>query len=349
MLPYLLLTGLLLACICRSLHYNPYGDYMIRLADTLAQDAKHYQDPCILSAGKNRLAYYSGLPVIDLFGTQDVPETEKTRIREIFYSYPVQKAETVYFVLSEYAADQPGTTLTELPASARQFCTFIDEFYRDTRKKRLSRLFRFDLKDLYRVTLTDFDGWKLTELPKEKIIYEAGFTRKQTSSFYRNTYQFFDENSSSLAKPDLKDFPIGWIVKGTPGFSSPAELGMHVSDNGNTVFRLKSRDLITAYSTTLLAVPTEEGGEWLVEYLVSGGEPDTEFTLAFHCYQGSTYKGMMSLPGRTLKEQSGNRQLYQALIPSDTFGDADTVRVTLLLQHGELFIHGLRISRAEKQ
>lgn len=324
----LLLMAFLIASVGRCLHYNPYGDYMIRLAETLAEDAGKYDNVCILSAGKTRLAYYSGLPVTDLGWESDDLRIEKKRIRDIFYSYDVQKHETVYFVLSENAAEPPGYTFEQLSESARKYCTLVGEFYRDTRKKRLTRLFRFDLKKLnepYQVTLSEFEGNKLPEIEKKKIVFEADFDKKQDALFYEATFDFFDQRADYLEKPVLKDFPATWVVTGTQGFhkNSHSELGLISAADGQTVFRLKSQDLITAYNGKIFVIPQYN---WVVEYLVSG-TPGTEFSLGFHRYKDGKYAGTMFLPCAVLPDHQ--TKLYKAVIAVGAFEDVWGVRVAI--------------------
>ena len=137
--------------------------------------------------------------------------------------------------------------------------------------------------------------------PVSRITFDK--THPAESLFYKNTFEHFSK-SDNLCSPQLINFPFDWGIVGTPGYpdGANAELGTRQNADGQNIFYLKSKKLISAFTQ-----PVYPAKQWRFSMKVSG-TVNTVFNLAVHCYNAKYgWCSFLHLP--TAKITENNTQI----------------------------------------
>jgi len=337
-LSWLLIGGLTLAGVGKSLHFNSYADHIIKAGSLIAQDSGNYSNYAIFSNANEtkRIAYYSGGKAWPVdFEKQNVQELS----REIFLKFQKifsEPYEVVYFLTFEKKSQAPGEIWDKHPAWIKNNLVFLSEFPHNRKKKRVTRVYRYNIKEAfaYKFAQTAANG---TNTPAQ---YSCSFESilPENSKYYQQVKSFF-AGKSALQQPELKDFPQGWDVIGTPGYfsGSNAELGVKYIADNKQVFYLKSDSAISVFNGRL--IPAER---WKIKITVSGRK-GTVWGCGLHGYN-QKYGWMSFYIFPPAEITSDGVFQYTVEVPEDFLNkDNRFLRLALMLTRGEVFVHSVEL------
>ena len=165
-----------------------------------------------------------------------------------------------------------------------------------------------------------------------------------THLYYRNVIDYFNKQAS-LKAPILKDFPVDWLVFGTPGYlpDANAELGIIKTSENKNLFRLKADTFISTYTGRMYPARC-----WHVVMKVSGRK-DTIFNFATHIYNAQQHhRGFPFFPAVKLPEDNRVYE-YKFTIPEGFYPpETKYIRPSVYLTSGELLVHSIELYSAEK-
>lgn len=340
--PYLFVIGLGIASIGQALHYNPYSDHILRTAKLIQNDAKGRSNPHILVIDQDcrRLSYYSGIPSIPILYS-DLPEADylKNIGKSLINNDLSEPADTVYLVLFESLKRKKGYYLQGIPEKLRKQIQYLGEFYHNRKKRRVTRVYRYDLNKFFDFSLKPVIAAEKTSKTKPAHSFTFNKTYPEKHRYYQSVIDYFGKQVYQKC-PKLKAFPIDWHIWGTPGYSHDinAELGVVKDSNGASVFRLKSQDLITTYTGKMYSAKN-----WKIIMKVSGRK-NTVFNFATHSYNAKY--GWCAFPLLPIAKLACDHVVYEytCTIP-DGFYTPETrfIRPTICLKKGELFVHSIEL------
>ena len=343
MLPWLLIGGLALAGVGKSLHYNSYANHIIKAGSLIAQDAGNYSNYAIFSNANEtkRIAYYSGGKAWPVdFEKQNVQELS----REIFLKFQKifsEPYEVVYFLTFEKKSQAPGEIWDKHPAWIKNNLVFLSEFPHNRKKKRVTRVYRYNVKEAfaYKFAQTVANG---TNTPAK---YSCSFESilPGNSKYYQQVKSFF-AGKTALQQPELKDFPQGWDVIGTPGYfaGSNARMGVKTVSDGKRAFYLKSDSAVSVFSGRL--VPA---GRWRIKITVSG-RIGSIFGCGVHGYS-QKYGWMNFYVFPTAEIKSDHTYNYILSIPENFINHKNYyLRPAIMLTRGEIFVHSIELMEVDK-
>lgn len=344
--PYVLILTMIIIELAQYFHYNPYGDYILRTSDLIRNDAKDRSNPYILTVDQevNRYAHYTGLPAAGILYDQLPEEMYLKNIGIRVTQGPPCFADSIYLVLTESTKKENDYYLQKIPAVLRNKLCLLGEFYHNRKKRRVTRVYRYSLKEYLAFDFKPSPGEKKVEkvFAHHKFSFDSCYP--PSHAFYGQLTGYFKDRSW-LQQPRLKDFPTGWLLAGSIGYAagSNAELGTEKGSTGKRVFRLKTEKPVIVYTGQM--VPAKD---WQVRMVVSG-KKDTQFSYGVHCYNMlGEYIGYQLLPAGKFVTDGKNYE-YRCTIPSDFyFADAYRIRPSIYLEQGELFVHSIELYSVKK-
>lgn len=343
---YIFLIGLCLASAGKTLRFNPYADYVIRAAELIKKDAAGRSHPHVLTIDQDvrRYSFYTGFPSSSISYSGCSIEEYLNQIGRSMREGVSDQAEDVYVVLFESLKHPDGYYLQKVPGHIKQKLICLGEFYHNRKKKRASRVYRYSLKDYFKFSLTPAgEGeYPVKNKPEYKILFDKSYPAGH--DFYKNSADSF-LNRPDLKAPDLKNFPIGWMVTGTPGYGklSNAALRLCKASSGKAVFHLKTKSYITTYTAHMYPAK-----KWRIIIKLSG-KRDSLFNFAMHCCNTTRHWcAFPYLPAARIPEDDKVYE-YSCTIP-DGFYTPETkyIRPTIHLTQGELFVHSIELYPTEK-
>ena len=143
MLPWMFLIGLSIACFVKTLHCNPYANYIRNICSVAAADASHFRRPIALTPRdeSRRYRYYSGLETQGDAGL-DFPGgiTDAAVIRRLLERHS-GTCDVLYFFLDEPSASAP-LSAAALEVSPDQW-KLLARHEQNRRRKKQLRLYRY--------------------------------------------------------------------------------------------------------------------------------------------------------------------------------------------------------------
>ena len=142
LLPWLFLIGLSIACLVKSLHYNPYESYIRDTCSVAAADASHFRRPVALTPSDEfrRYRYYSGLKT---YGDAklDFPSgvADAAVIRRLLTRYS-STCDVLYLFFDESSTSEP-LSAAALKVSPEQW-KLLAQHEQNRHKKKQLRLYR---------------------------------------------------------------------------------------------------------------------------------------------------------------------------------------------------------------
>ncbi|MBQ7393644.1 MAG: hypothetical protein IJV89_04760 [Lentisphaeria bacterium] len=332
-LPYLAIGGIAIGGFAQLLHYNPYANRIIQVAELIREDAKQYKSCHILATDVRRMQYYTGLPTTAIAGA-DVSSAEYPKqIALTLKKGSDRPAEMCYVVLPMSAKLPEEHYLQQVSEHIRKELVLLGEFYHNRKKRRLTRVYRYDIQKAYNVAIVpagtvQIPGRRIRTCTFEKT-YPVG------SWFHIREDRYFKNPQWNLQSPLLTDFPTEWQPSGTGGYfpGSNGELGVRTFPDGQKVLRLKSDALIA-----LFRIPKMQAEKYRVKLTVSG-RPGSVFAFGAH-YYGKKHVGFEVLP----KVQIPDTGVWDFMLSQKyVLPGAKVMRIALQLFHGEIFVHSIEL------
>ncbi len=338
-LPMLFVIGLVIGSIGQLLHFNPYADHVIKTAALIREDAKKFPDSQILATDYWRLSFYSGLPVHVINSISVTEEEYLAEIGNALKQSSMFSGGVYYAVFPVSLKHSPQYYLSEVPEFIRNEMTLLGEFYHNRKKRRGTRVYRYDLHRAFAFSSNPAGKVKNPDKKIRTFSFEKAYPAN--AGFYEREQKKFAALGERVQMPELKNFPDSWNASGTGGYvpGSNGQLGIITLPDGKNVFHLKSDSLIAAY-----CLRGVRAGNYRMKITVSG-VPGSSFALGGHFYAKSPLAyniyPQMKLP------DSGVWEFW--LTQKYIYPGADTMRVALLLHHGEIFVHSIELYELDEQ
>lgn len=336
-LPYLTVIGIAIGGVGQLCHYNAYADRILKIAELIKSDAKQYKSSCILTSEDRRLRYYTGLPANSIYMTNVSPNSLQKEIAAVLKKGPDQPAEICYIVLPMSSKLPVDHYFQQVPEHIRKELVLLGEFYHNRKKRRMTRVYRYDIKKAYNITVVSSGSVQVAGKKICTCTFEK--TYPADSKFYIYTDKYFKNPQWNLQAPVLTAFPIEWQPAGTGGYArgSNGELGGRILPDGQNVLRLKSDALIALFRPRALRI-----AKYRVKMTVSG-TPGSVFAFGAH-YYANKHCGFWTLPRQQIPGPgTWDFVLTQKYVPNF----AKEMKSVLQLYHGEIFVHSIELYEVE--
>ena len=224
-LPYLTVIGIAIGGIGQLLHYNPYADRILKVAELVKADAQSSGKCCIVAQDSRRLHYYSGLPTEPIISHHTREYSYWQKVSKALQNGFKENPDTVYIVVPEFSKDPQLFSRDGMPEIIRKETVFLKEFYHSRKKKRVTRVYRCNWKNVIAQTLRPYSGSTLTK-PAHTIIFRG--TIDENSQAFLNEVKFFSERRANSQLPEVNGLPGRWRLAWCPGFElgSNGEVGL---------------------------------------------------------------------------------------------------------------------------
>lgn len=337
--PYLFVIGLGIASIGQALHYNPYSDYILRAAKLIQNDAKGRSMPHILVIDQesHRLSHYTGFPSTKIW-YKDLPDEDyvKNIGKSSINNDLSEPADTVYLVLFESLKREKGYYLQAIPGKLRKQLHFLGEFYHNRKKRRVTRVYRYNLKDYFQYSV----GPASNVTVGKKRLYRATFSKSSLpgSKHVQHEMKFFAARPYQQA-PVVHKLPERWYYSWSAGYGlgSNGEINMVSLPDKSKALHLKSDKLITIYHGAQIKP------DFGVLRMKFSGKKGSVAAIGFHCYDKKwkwyAFKTMplFEIPGDGVYE-------FRIMNPDGYFEpEIQNLCPAVKLFHGELFVHNIEI------
>ena len=336
-LPYLTVIGIAIGGVGQLCHYNAYADRILKVAELIKSDAKQYKSSCILTTEDRRLRYYTGLPANSISMTNVSPNSLQKEIAAVLKKGPDQPAEICYIVLPMSSKLPEDHYFQQVPDFIRQELVLLGEFFHNSKKRRLSRVYKYDIRKAFEMREMKVGSQVDECTPVYKFLFKECYPEKH--NFYADLVRRHCVAGKKSQMPTTKQFPLYWTTYALDGFGerSNGEMGLIADRQGNITFRLKSDSLIAAISTKFLKVKPYN------VRITLRGTPGSIFTVGFHCYKKS-WVALMEFPLRELiDDQLWKFGYTYRILPQDI----DKIRLTVRLYRGEIFVHSIELYEVE--
>ena len=143
MVPWLFLIGLSIASLVKTLHYNPYENYIRSNCSTAKQDAAKFARPLALADPREvrRYHYYSGVKTLEAPALDFPGDTVNPAVIKSFLTRYSPQCDVLYLFIVELSSNEPltGAALGIPPESWK----LLSCHYQNRRKKKQLRLYRY--------------------------------------------------------------------------------------------------------------------------------------------------------------------------------------------------------------
>lgn len=141
--PWLFIIGLAIASLVKTLHYNPYENYIRYNSAVAKQDAAKFAKPLALSDSRDtrRYHYYSGIKTFGIPALDFPSDTVNTAVIKSLLNHYSRQCDVLYFFIDELSSNAPltGAALGLPPEN----WTLLSSQYHNRRKKKQLRLYRY--------------------------------------------------------------------------------------------------------------------------------------------------------------------------------------------------------------
>ena len=211
-IPFVIVFGLAIACLVKTLHYNPYGDHVAKISAKITEDAgKNVAGKdffIITGAESERIAYYSKTNIQNIISVKDKddnssdnPELFKKTIEslsnrfEYFYCVFFERKGELE-PISEYFHRNPQYGYFEC----------LHREYTSRRKNKEIVLFRFTPAH------PNIDIWDkpLPELPKDTLIQNGDFETALTGEPWEKLREKYAQQELTLYVDMNRKIPADW-------------------------------------------------------------------------------------------------------------------------------------------
>ena len=213
------------------------------------------------------------------------------------------------------------------------FLLLLGEFYHNRKKRRVSRVYRYDIGKAYRIASVEADKAGSPRKPIYQWLFQKSYPIG--SSFYQRQYHYFDERESYLQKPVLKNFPVDWFVAWAGNFlkGSNGELGLTTDSDAKTVFHLKSDSWITTVNRHMI-----RSRPFRLK-VTARGTPESFFAIGAFYYD----KKWLAATHCALAEVTDNQLRVFSFVQPYVPAGAQKMGIALFLKKGEIFIHSIEL------
>ena len=334
-LPYLAVVGIAIGGVAQLMHYNPYADRILKIAELIKQDSEQFKGYRIAIDGDRRIAYYTGLNRSEIKSrrspVKDKDFFKKTALR--FKLGPACATDIAYVVFSDSAKNSADVALRDVPNFIQHELKLLGEFYHNRKKRQVTRVFRYNLKKAFNLSVFPAG----LDCPSEKPIKTYSFTKSYpaNSVFYQKQIRYFSKLGKGYQAPVLIDFPVNWFAQGTGGYyaGSNGELGIVLTTNKNRVFRMESDLLIVATCLSSVAAATYQ------VRIIASGAPGSVFAFGMR-YYATSHLVTEPLPCVQIPD-AGVWEFW--LTQRDMPTNARRMFPMLHLYHGEIFVHSIEL------
>ena len=339
-LPYIAVIGIAFGGIAQLLHYNPYADRILKVSELIKADAQSSGKCCIVAQDSLRLHYYSDLPTFPVISHHTREYSYWQKVSKTLQNGFEDEPDTVYIVVPEFAKDSPLLYRDGVPEVIRRETVLLKEFYHSRKKKRVTRVYRCNWKNVRVQSLQPYLNVTSTK-PVHTIIFRE--TIDENSQTFRNEMMFFSERRDKYQAPKVNGLPGWWRLAWCPGFElgSNGEVGLESLSDKKKVFRLKSDKLISSYYGQLFPAK-----KWRVKVKVSG-QSGSKFSIGSFAYDSRQRWGdvrpqlAMNLPSDGIWEYS---------VDMHWMSEKEAYfRLVIYLYHGEIFIHSIELYEVDEK
>lgn len=335
-LPYLTVIGIAIGGLAQLLHYNPYADRILKIAELIKTDANKFGKGHIFTVDPRRMGYYSDFPVTEIACTGN--EYWKSPANTIPKGLG-QDADMLYIMVVESTKVPEGYCFRDVPDYIRKELVLLGEFYHNQKKRKVTRVYRYDWRKAYLFSISCSEQPR----PKGKKIRTCTFekTYPEGSWIYSGGKKNAKQDANVLQKPLLGKFPKEWQWVGAGGFrlGSNGELGVVTGKDGRNVFRMKSDGMIAVFSPMAMKVQKYQ------VRITASGKPGSVFAFGAHYYAAIHY-GFYAIPAMQIPGPGvWEFQLTQKYV----LPGAKVMRIALQLFHGEIFIHSIELYEVDEK
>ena len=143
MVPWLFLIGLSIASLVKTLHYNPYENYIRSNCSAAKQDAAQFARPLALADPREvrRYHYYSGVKTLEAPALDFPGDTVNPAVIKSFLTRYSPQCDVLYLFIVELSSNEPltGAALGIPPENWK----LLSCHYQNRRKKKQLRLYRY--------------------------------------------------------------------------------------------------------------------------------------------------------------------------------------------------------------
>ena len=143
MVPWLFLIGLSIASLVKTLHYNPYENYIRSNCSAAKQDAAKFARPLALADPREvrRYHYYSGVKTLEAPALDFPGDTVNPAVIKSFLTRYSPQCDVLYLFIVELSSNEPltGAALGIPPENWK----LLSCHYQNRRKKKQLRLYRY--------------------------------------------------------------------------------------------------------------------------------------------------------------------------------------------------------------
>ena len=324
--PWLFVIGLGIASLVKTLHFNPYSDHIIKAAHVIKKDAACYRNPVVIVTHQEvrRIRYYSNLMTHGF--TLNKEDNIKTR-NSLYSSLDWYSlfGDAVYIVSFEQNKTPAGYQFSQIPEFIQCNIELIGEFYQNRKKKRMTRVYRYNVADAWRYSFLPCSNIQETD---GLIRYVFRDTPPADPFFYEKVKKHYSVKKD-FQIPEIKRFPQKWVVAGADGYKIGCNAKLDFVDG---VLIMKSDSLAATYHSD--AIPAKS---YRLRMIVSGA-PGTCFSLCFYGYDAKAkWQRCYHLPYGKITQQG--MMEYQLTVPEGFFDGTKSLRPLIRLVKGELRVH----------
>lgn len=340
--PYVFILILGISSIVKVFHFNHYGDYVIRASELIRNDLQKLGggEPFLLStdSAADRLSYYTGFTG-GIIVYNNLPDEEYVKNIGIqLCRGTAEPAEHIYLVLHGSTKRDMGFYLQNVPADLKKQLHYLGEFYLNRRKRGAIRVYRYDVRKVFEHSVKPYQkALPSAGKPTHTISFEK--TLPSGHPFFKNTADSF-AGKQFLQAPELKTFPAGWHVIGTPGYErgTNAVFDIVKGADGRNLFHIKAAGLVSTLSSY-----EYPAGNWRLTMRISGRK-NTVYSSSLHCYTGKhVWNAYMQLPVKKIGEDDKVYE-YTCVIPAGAYPlNTKFIRPAISLTRGELYVHSIEL------
>ena len=328
---------LVISCLGKIFHGNPYADYLQQAAEAMKSDAVTRQWPVLVdfSGQGNVLQHYSGIKVVNAIPGKSV--SLRNELKKNFSLF-ANRGDAVYFIEMENA-EKPLITAKELKLPDSQW-TLLYSSFTNRKEKRQLAVYRYCCPSIKKV----WDAKGVSEYAKK---YRDGFLKNgdfelvgYSPEAQRNAEKISRNGNSFLQRHPAVQ-PADWSAEWSLGFSKNAYAEIEITNRraliGKKSLRLKSFAAMALQSEKF----QKEPGQYSVHFLGKASN-DTSFFLYIYEYdregrfQVARQIGYGVVYHRDLAEYS-----FPWTIPAEAA--CSGYRVCLGIEEGEMFFDGISI------
>lgn len=329
-IPLCLLVILIIACLGKSLHYNPYR-YVLSCSALVAADAVNYSRPWLLTEKSGRISqyeYYARIPGIERDLRKD-GRIDYSKIIAVLEEYKLQK-DVIYLCLNE-PADAPAISAEELHLPKKNW-QFLGAEYHNRRRKKVTRVYRY-LPGLFSRKIQKINEMSAaTSYPAESLLENGDFKTfyPEHASIYPFTQKMFVERG--IAVPDVlkeKNLPQLWKIRAGIGFVKGTSCNIRYDEHA---LLMETNNLISIWHDRKFPA-----ARYLLQFCFSA-EKGTRYDIVLYLYHADGKWGTHRFLGCLPVEETGKYVKTIAIDPA-MIAPYQSFCIALVLHRGKIRWH----------